>query len=85
MEYEKYKKVDYMLNIPLTQNDSITFSELLNKLKELEPLIGNMKVKIKSRGCFIENEYFLDSDFKLGNVINITRDLNNIIIGNAQD
>lgn len=84
MEYEKYKEVNYILNMPLTQNDSITFSELLSKLKELEPLIGNMKVKIRSRMCFTESEDFLDKDYKLENVITLTRDWENIVVGDVQ-
>ena len=84
MNYETYKKVKEILDKPITENNSITFSELLDLLKKLEPLVGDMKVKMLSRGCFTETEDFLDSDFKLENVIDITEDWENLVISNVQ-
>ena len=81
MDRETYEKIDEILSKPVTENDSITFSELLNLLKELEPLVGDMKVKV-SRSIYTSySRDFLDKDYKLREIIDITGDCEHVVIG----
>ena len=81
MDRETFEKIDEILSKPVTENDSITFSELLKLLKELEPLVGDMKVKIARSVYTSYSKGFLNKDYRLREIIDITGDCENVVIG----
>lgn len=81
MDRETYEKIDEILSKPVTENDSITFSELLKLLNKLEPLVGDMKVKIARTIYTSYFRDFLNKDYKLREIIDLTGDCENVVIG----
>ena len=81
MDRETFEKVDEILDTPVTSGDSITFSELLDLLNNLEPLVGDMKVKVSRSVYTSYSRDLLNKDYKLREIIDIAGDCEHVVIG----